>query len=245
MLLKIKLVLLIILIIPVTVKAPLFYAKIIIDCEMASFDPVYSKTMKFEGGYQAYSSDPANYNSLNQLVGTKYGVSGHSYEGYIGHPPTVDDIKAITPEIAKDFYEKKFWNMIRGSEIKSQDIADIIFGLYIGKPSKSNLVVKQSLNDLGHDISKISNPYSDEVVKAINNSNQKKLFDTLKSRSLEYVGSISHEFRQGWINKMSSYEYSGSKKKWILISIITIALLAGGYYAYRKGWHRKYLKMLE
>ena len=211
----------------------------IIEEKMANFEPIYTKTLKFEGGYQAMPSDEANYNSLGQLIGTKYGVSAFSYEGYIGRPPTVEDIKAVTPEIAKDFYTKKFWNYIRGSDIKSQDVADIIFGLYIGKPSKSNEIVKESLIEHGKNISTVRNPYSDEVVNAINSINPQKLFETIKSKSLDYVAGISPNIRKGWTNKINSYEFEGSKKKWIIISVVVIALLAGSYWAYKKGYHKK------
>jgi hypothetical protein len=213
----------------------------IIKEEMASFAPILEKTFKFEGGYQNYATDKPNYNSLGQLVGTNRGISAMAYEGYIRRPPTVEDMKAITPEIAKAVYTKMFWNAIRGNDIKSQDVADIIFALYIGKPSKSNQIVKESLIEHGKDITSVKNPYSDEVVKAINDINPEKLFETIKQRTGEYVAGISPQFRAGWVKKINSYEYSGSKKKWILISIIALALLAGGYYAYKKGYHKKIL----
>jgi lysozyme family protein len=179
--------------------------------KMADFSPIFNKTMNFEGGYQAMPSDRANYNSHGELAGTKYGVSAVSYEDYIGRPPSSEDIQAVTPEIAKDFYTKKFWNAIRGSDLKNQDVADIIFGLYIGKPAKSNQIVQASLNDLGYSVD-VHNPYSDEVVNAINKSNQQKLFETIKQRSLDYVAGISANIRQGWTNKINSYQFSSEKK---------------------------------
>lgn len=247
MLLKIKLVLLIILIIPVTVKAPLFYAKIIIDCEMASFEPILEKTFNFEGGYQNYESDSANYTSSGKLVGTNRGISAIAYQQYLGYEPSVDDMMAITPAIAKNVYRKLFWNKIRGDEIKDQDVADIIFATYIGNPAKSNKIVQASLAQLGHDVS-VKTTYPDEVVKAINRSNPEKLFYTIKEEKRKFLESLRSAYPQfinGWMRKLNSFEYTGTKKKWLLISVVIISLLAGGYYAYRKGWHRKYLKMLE
>jgi lysozyme family protein len=215
------------------------------DTIMAEFAPVFEKTLKFEGGYQAMPSDTANYNSQGQLVGTNKGISAVAYEAYFRKTPSVDDIKNVTTEMAEAIYKKNYWDKIRGDDIKSQDVADIIFALYIGNPSKSNRIVEESLNDLGKSAGSVNSPFSDTVVKAINSSNDQTLFNTIKSKQLNFVAGFSSTIRQGWINKISSYEFGGSKKKWVLISIIIVALAAGCYYGYKKGYHKQIVKYFK
>jgi lysozyme family protein len=196
---------------PVNINSERSFPFVYTQEKMANFAPILAKTFNFEGGYQNYSTDKPNYNSLGQLVGTNRGISAVAYEQYLGYPPSEAEMRAITPEIAQNVFTQEFWGAIRGDDLKSQDVADMIFALYIGKPAKSNEIVQASLEDLGYTVN-VHNPYSDDVVNAINKSNAQNLFDTIKQKSLDYVSGISPQFRQGWINKISSYEFSGEKK---------------------------------
>lgn len=67
--------------------------------------------------YQNVAADAGNYNSRGERVGTNYGVSAPAYEEWIGRPPTVEDMKAITIEIAgeigkRNYYERPGFNRI-------------------------------------------------------------------------------------------------------------------------------------
>jgi len=175
---------------------------------MANFTPIFEKTEGWEGGYQAYASDKANYTSSGKLVGTNRGISAIAYENYLGYGPTVADMKAITRAIAKDVYRKKFWAGMRGNELKNQDIADIIFALRIGNPAKSNEIVEESLLQMGKDVS-VKWTYSDEVVKAINRSNPEKLFYIIKEEKRKFLESLRYKYPQfigGWMRKLESFE---------------------------------------
>lgn len=207
---------------------------------MANFDPIFKKTEGWEGGYQNYPEDVANYTSSGKLVGTNRGISAISYEQYLGREPSEAEMRAITPEIAKKVYIKLFWNKIRGDEIKDQDVADIIFATYIGNPAKSNKIVQNALAGLQFNVN-VKTPYSDEVIKAINRANPKKLFYAIKEEKRKFLESLRSKYPQfirGWMRKLESFEYGG-KKKWVLISSVLIVLLSGGYIAYRKGWYKK------
>jgi lysozyme family protein len=213
--------------------------------KMADFAPIFKKTEGWEGGYQNYPEDKANYTSSGDLVGTNRGISAIAYEQYLGREPSEYEMRAITQQIAEVVYRKLFWNKIRGDEIKDQDVADIIFATYIGNPAKSNKIVQAALASLYFDVS-VSTPYSDDVVKAINKANPKKLFYAIKEEKrifLESLRATYPQFINGWMRKLESFEY-GSKKKWIIISVIIIACLAGGYVMYRKG-HYKKIKILN
>jgi lysozyme family protein len=215
--------------------------------QMADFTPIFKETLNWEGGFQNYESK-ANYNSRGELIGTNRGISAIAYEQYIGHPPTVAEIKAITPEISEAVYRKLFWNKIRGNDIQDQDVAAIIFATYIGNPAKSNQIVAAALKDVGHEVGIVKTTYSDEVVKAINRSNPAKLFYAIKEEKRKFLESLRASYPQfinGWMRKLNSFEYGGSKKKIIWISLAAIVLIAGGYYAYRKGWHKVALQKIK
>jgi LPXTG-motif cell wall-anchored protein len=203
---------------------------------MANFDPIFKKTEMWEGGYQAYPSDVANYTSSGVLVGTNRGISAIAYESYLGYQPTISDMKAITQDIAKDVYRKLFWNKIRGDEIKDQDVADIIFATYIGNPSESNKIVEKALARMGKNVGTVRTTYSDDVLTAINRSNPKNLFYAIKEEKRLFLESLRMKYPQfinGWMRKLESFEYGGKRKGW-LIFVGVLILSAGGYFLYKK-----------
>jgi lysozyme family protein len=202
---------------------------------MADFTPIYKSTLKWEGGYQNYASDKANYTRSGRLVGTNRGISAIAYEQYLGHEPSIEEIKAITPQIAEKVYRKLFWNKIKGDEIKDQDVASIIFAALIGNPLQSNKIVQAALAKLGKNIS-IKQPYTSEMVKAINRTNSKKLFYAIKEEKRKFLESLrtsKPEFIKGWMRKLESFTYTG-KRKYITIAIASIIVAVGGLYAYKK-----------
>ncbi len=215
---------------------------------MANFITIVEKTFDFEGGFQQYSTDRANYNSKGELIGTNMGISAIALEQYLGYPPSVADVKAIDKKLAMHIYKKLFWDKIRGDDLKDQDVGDIIFATYIGNPSQSNKIIKKSLATVtGKDLT-ITNPYSDKVVKAINRANQKQLFYEIKEQKRLFLESLRYskpEFINGWMNKLNSFEYQKDRKRlFIAIGIITI-VGAGSYYAYRKNYHKLLINQVK
>lgn len=221
---------------------------IITEPEMANFNPVYENTAEWEGGYQANSADKANYNSLGQLVGTNYGISAVAYEGWIGRPPTIEDMKNITPAISKEILKKKYWDNISGDSIKSQAVAEIIFGTFIGNMVKTNQVVKQALSDVGRPVESVKNPYSKEVITQINKANPQELFYAIKNAQMQLIIEpmrvSASPFYAGWNRKVSSYEYEGPKKKWIIVLVGITLLTVSGYVMIKKGYLNKPLKKI-
>ena len=64
-----------------------------------------------EGGYVDNKLDPGG--------ATNWGCTQASWEGYIGHKVSVDDMKALTKEDVKPLYKKRYWDAIHGDAIPS------------------------------------------------------------------------------------------------------------------------------
>ena len=220
----------------------------VIDHSMANFIPIVEKTFKFEGGFQQYSTDSANYNSRGELIGTNRGISAIALEEYLGFPPSVADVMAITKELAIKIYKKLFWDKIRGDDLRDQDVADIIFATYIGNPTQSNKIVKKSLAIITRKELDIRNPYSDEIVKTINRADQKKLFYEIKEQKRLFLESLRYskpEYINGWMNKLNTFEYQNDRKQ-ILIMLVVVAIIgAGSYWAYKKNYHNILIKQVK
>jgi lysozyme family protein len=176
---------------------------------MANFNLFIPILQKIEAGYQNLSGDKGNYNSLNQRVGTNYGISAVFYEGIIKRPPTVADMKAITKEKAKQLYKKYFWDDIQGDKLVSQSVANLIadHAINSGESPIGFIVQKILRNDFGKKIG-FDGDIGFETAKAINTVNQKQLFDKIKSARENYYNSLGGEFLNGWLNRLKNFEFT-------------------------------------
>lgn len=192
---------------------------------MSAFDDIIDKTFTFEGGYQNFANDTANYNSLQQLAGTNHGISAIAYEQYLKRPPTVADIKAITKDIAKAVYKKLFWDKVQGDQLKNDSVAHIVFDSHIGSGGVGLKQVRQAINKTaGKPIVSIgTNPLTPGEAQIINGLNQEQFFNTLKQTRLSFFQYLADSnpskyamFLKGWFNRLAKINYSeitGDQKK--------------------------------
>ncbi len=94
---------------------------------MADFNRAYNRLKQWEGGYQANPNDPGNYNGAGELVGTNYGITAKNYEAWIGRRASIADMKNMPPMTAAAIFRSKFWDKIKGDQIRNQSVADILF----------------------------------------------------------------------------------------------------------------------
>ena len=89
---------------------------------MADFGPAFEKMIHDEGGYQ-----------LTDIPGDRGGMT---YAGIARNPnpdwpgwPLVDrkEFGGSLTSMVREFYRQRFWNVIRGDELRSQEIAETIF----------------------------------------------------------------------------------------------------------------------
>lgn len=191
---------------------------------MSAFDSIVSKTFTFEGGFQQFPTDTANYNSLGQLIGTNHGISATAYEQYLKRPPTVADVQAITTDIAKDVYKKLFWDKVQGDLIKNDSIAHLVFDSHIGSGGTGLKQVRKALNTVAGKqvVPETTKPLTVAEVNVINALPQQQFFDKLKYLRLSFFQALATNnpakyamFLKGWNNRLAQINYSGvnSEKK--------------------------------
>lgn len=66
------------------------------------FDTCFPLTLKHEGGFVNHPEDPGGITNL--------GVTKRAWEAYVGHEVTEADMRALTPEVVKPFYRKRYWD---------------------------------------------------------------------------------------------------------------------------------------
>ena len=219
------------------------------------FEPILEDTFTFEGGYQNFPNDSANYNSRGELVGTNRGISAKAYETYLRRPPTVSDMLAITPAIAADVYRKGFWNPIRGNDIKNQSVAHQVFDMHIASGGTGLYLIRQAIRQAsGKNIELKRSALTPQEVQLINSLNQEKLFNTLKAVRLAFVEYLYRTnpakygtFINGWRKRIAKFVFipqGDANKKTVIVVVVLVIVLAALYYAYRSGHLARLVKKI-
>ena len=100
---------------------------------MANFNLAYTKTNRTEGGSKIsmIKEDRGNWTGgqigVGILIGSKYGVAAPTLGGYLKRTATAFDMQNLSLEMAIDIAKKGYWDIMRGDEIISQEIAERIY----------------------------------------------------------------------------------------------------------------------
>lgn len=172
---------------------------------MANFAIAYELVKDAEGGYQKSPDDPGNYNSLDQLVGTNYGVSAAKYEGIIGRPPSENDMRNLTAAAAREIFRRDEWTRIQGDRITSQAVANIFFDGAVNHGKGIHLM--QEVLRVPQD--GVVGPVT---LNAINTANPQSLYLAYKERRRQYYHQLVawderlYTFLDGWLNRLETFD---------------------------------------
>lgn len=191
--------------------------------QMADIMKLYPIIKKWEGGFV---NDPADAGGA-----TNKGVTLNTYRNYCRLKklpyPGIAELKAITDDTVVDILRIYYWNPCKADEIKNQSIANLIVNSVWG-------------SGLGYikKIQEVCGVKADGVIgkftlAAINNSNQKELFDKLWNRRKKFFEDIvrnsiaayekkigrkatenellrhtNKRFLKGWLNRLNSFTFS-------------------------------------
>lgn len=178
---------------------------------MAEFAPIWEFTVSREGGFQNLKNDSANYNSKGELIGTKYGVSASAWESYFKRVPTVEDIKNMKYETAREIADSMFWDDLQGDKIKSQKIAHVIFQEKWGSGFGGFKRIRQMINKVAGKTVLEDKPAGFRGIASfpslVNSLDEDKLYLTISDNAIRARFAIviknpdKREFLTGWMNR--------------------------------------------
>jgi len=187
----------------------------------ATFQSFYPLLSELEGGFQKIASDPGNYNSLGELVGTNYGISARLYETVIGYPPKEHDIRSITKDEARDIYKQLFWNDNQASRIESQAVANTVIDMQVNSGRGIKIAQEVLRDEFNLDIS-VDGVVGDQTIGAINSVDPAAFVNEYNHARIKYYLSIGNsEWIDIWLKRVKKFSVRNSG----LISITGILLL--------------------
>jgi lysozyme family protein len=186
---------------------------------MASFELYYPKLKKYEGGYasdayakkmgdsggETYKGIARNYNK--DWAGWKI---IDAYKAKNGEPKYNTYIKDATLDaLAKEHSKKVYWDAMRLDEVKNQALAEFIgdYGFNSGVASVS----KYTNRFVGLPEKTV---ITSDTIKAINNADQKKLFDSLQAHRIDLItnsNKIDPKNKVGLLARAKSFVFDATE----------------------------------
>lgn len=98
--------------------------------EQDAFTRCLAVILKHEGGYVDHPKDPGGETNL--------GVTKRTWEGYVGHTVTKDEIKALKPAQVSPLYRKNYWDAVSADSLPV-GLALCVFDFAVNAgPSRAN-----------------------------------------------------------------------------------------------------------
>lgn len=196
---------------------------------------------RIEDGYQNVDWDPGNYTGgkigVGIQAGTNMSISAPILSDWRGHEVTKAEMQALTKKEALEIYKVKYWDKIKGDEIKDQTIANFIADM---KSSGGGIpALQRALNTLGENV-KVDGGFGDETLKAVNRQitiNKAGLHNAFRDQMIIHYEGIGGPGLKNWIASMDrdypaqSALSSNFTYYWIAAALVAVAI---SVYLYQK-----------
>jgi lysozyme family protein len=171
---------------------------------MKYFSIALADVLAHEGGYVDSAADnggATHYGISLRFLRTLPALAGDiNNDGHV----SAEDIQALTPATAADFYRRYFWDHYRLGEIQDLDVATKLFNFFVNMRGKTAaLIAQRAVNDLGHNLY-LDGIAGSKTLAALNACCPNELLPCIKWRAWEVYREIvattpsQAVFANGW-----------------------------------------------
>ena len=144
-----------------------------------------------EGGFVSHHRDPGG--------ATNLGCTKATWEKWIGHPCSVDDIKALTPADVMPLYRQKYWDAVKGDDLPT-GIDYCVFDTAINSgPGRAAKFLQQAIGV------KADGAIGPVTMAAIKAADARQVIDAYSSARLEFLKELPtwDTFGRGWERRVT------------------------------------------
>lgn len=173
---------------------------------MADFEVYFPKLLEHEGGFVNDPADPGGE--------TNKGITLKTFEAYaeslLEIEPTLENLKTLTDDQAKQIYKAEYWDKVHGDDIQLQDLAEIVFDFFVNAGAHASELLQRTLNHLGASL-KIDGDIGENTLKALGNADPIKVYRRYKQGRIDYYNRLVSQnprlrkFLNGWLNRVNSF----------------------------------------
>jgi lysozyme family protein len=164
-----------------------------------NFEQCLAFLLKEEGGYVNDPLDPGGI--------TNFGVTKKTWESWVGHEVTEDDMRSLNPEMVAPLYRANYWNAIHGDSLPlGVDYATFDFAVNSGTRHAATTLQRI----VGVDADGVIGPSTLSAIQAINPVD---LSSQICDNRLAYLQSLpgwAHD-GHGWSNRIAFVRQNAMK----------------------------------
>jgi len=155
--------------------------------------------LKSEGGYANHPSDPGGRTNL--------GVTQATWENWIGRQSDESEMRSLTAEKVEPMYRKKFWDAVRGDELKI-GIDYLMFDFAVN--AGAGRAIKTLQTAVGVPVDGGFGPVTMNAVKSFESV---KLIERFSQAKEDFYRSLNtfDIFGKGWLNRVETVKAAALK----------------------------------
>lgn len=177
---------------------------------MADFNQFLPMLLRFEGGFVNDPADPGGATNKGITLQTLRDCGPQ----ILGIAPTLDNLLALTDAQAGILYKRQYWDPLRGDDIASQGVADMLVDFYVNTGRNAIVVLQQVLNPLVATPLAVDGVFGDGTFAALNGADPVVLYNRLRAARIAYYQRLVaarpalSRFLNGWLNRVASFPVS-------------------------------------
>ncbi len=157
-----------------------------------NFDVCFDLMLAHEGGYVHHEKDPGGR--------TNHGVTQRVWEEWLGRPVSEKEMRALTPNMVKPLYKRKYWDACRADDLVA-GVDYVVFDVSVN--SGPGRAVKFLQSCVGVTVDGGFGPATMAAVKK-SEEDPARLIELYCARRLEFLQSLKtfETFGKGWSRRV-------------------------------------------
>lgn len=161
----------------------------------SAFETAHAFIEKWEGGFANHPDDPGG--------ATNFGITLDTLSRWRGKPVSVEDVRNLTIEEAREIYFANYWTPLRADEMPvSVALMTYNAGVNSG-PSRGAKLLQKALNEHGQNLA-VDGQIGKKTLTAVGQVDERRIIDSYAAAHESFYRGLRRfgTFGRGWLNRL-------------------------------------------